>query len=253
MHRILLDAATGEGKGTPAKLIVNHKCRDIDLETGVITFENDVSVQHEVIIGSDGIGSAVRKIIGIVPNKKPAPQSCLHANVDTETAVKLGLIDYSQNSALEYWGGHEDWNKIVLSPCNGGSLLSYYCFFSRDVHDYSSQNWNSESTTEELLSPYPDLDKGVFKHLTIGKEIRPWKLWMHEPYPYWQKGLACVMGDAAHPVYTSSRWFTYRTSANIDLDDATSEPGSMHGNRRRSVPRNCVQREALQRRHSGSP
>ncbi|KAG8627142.1 hypothetical protein KVT40_004625 [Elsinoe batatas] len=200
MHKILLDAATGEGKGTPAKLIVNHKCKDIDLETGIIDFENGVSVSHEVIIGADGIGSAVRRIIGIEPVKKPAPQSCLHANVTTEEAVKLGLIDYSQNEALEYWGGHEEWNKIVLSPCNGGSLLSYYCFFPRDVHDYSSQNWNSDASTEELLAPYPDLDKGVFKHLAIGKEIRPWKLWMHEPYSHWQKGLACVLGDAAHPM-----------------------------------------------------
>ncbi|PNS21551.1 hypothetical protein CAC42_910 [Sphaceloma murrayae] len=200
LHAVLLTAATGPGKGHPARLVVNHKCRAIDLDTGAITFENGVSAQHEAIIGSDGIGSAVRKIIGIEPVKKPAPQSCLHANVDTATAVKMGLIDYSQNSALEYWGGHEDWNKIVLSPCNGGSLLSYYCFFPREKGDYSSQNWNSDATTEELLAPYPDLDKGVFKHLAIGQEVRPWKLWMHEPYPYWQKGLACVMGDAAHPM-----------------------------------------------------
>jgi salicylate hydroxylase len=130
MHAMLMETAVGEaGKGIPAKLIVNHKAKAIDTETGRMSFENGVKVQHDAIIGADGIGSVVRNIIGVYPAKRPAESSCLHTNVTTEQAVKLGLVDYSQNSALEYWGGHSSRNKIVLSPCNGGSLLSYYCFF----------------------------------------------------------------------------------------------------------------------------
>lgn len=53
---------------------------------------------------------------------------------------------------------------------------------------------------EELLAPYPDLDRNVFKHLALGYEVRPWRLWLHEPYPLWQKGVTCIIGDAAHPV-----------------------------------------------------
>lgn len=202
MHAMLKDCALqDEGEGVPVKLIVNHKCAEIDVENGSITFENGVTAQHDLVIGSDGVGSAVRKIIGITPNKRPFGSSCLHANVSTEQAVKMGLVDYSQNSALEYWGGHhQDFNKIVLSPCNGGSLLSYYCFFPREKGDYSNHNWNEDAPIEDLLRPYPDLDRQVFKHLEIGVEVRPWRLWVHEPYPHWQKGVVCVMGDAAHPM-----------------------------------------------------
>lgn len=138
--------------------------------------------------------------MGIYPEKRPANSSCLHANVDTAKAVELGLVDYSQNSAIEYWGGHHTQNKIVLSPCNGGSLLSYYCFFPRSKGDYTSHSWSEDAPLEELLAPYPDLDRQVFKHLEIGMDIRPWRLWVHEPYPTWQKGAVCIMGDAAHPV-----------------------------------------------------
>lgn len=155
------------------------------------------------MIGADGIGSAVRGIIGIKPERKPAASSCLHANVDTAKAKALGLVDYSQDSALEYWGGHHHWNKIVLSPCNGGSLLSYYCFFPREKGDFASQKWDAESTVDELVAPYPDLDKQVLDHLKIGIEVRPWRLWVHQPYEWWQKGVACVLGDAAHPVSSS--------------------------------------------------
>lgn len=144
----------------------------------------------------------MRGSIGISPQKRPSEQSCLHANVTTEEAVRLGLVDYSQNSALEYWGGQEGkWDKIVLSPCNNGKLLSYYCFFPREKGDYASQTWGgADLPTEELLRPYPELDRQVFGHLAIGKEIRPWRLWVHDAYPYLARGNACLLGDAGHPM-----------------------------------------------------
>jgi len=203
MHQMLTDCALQEnGEGTPVTLKVNHRCQSIDVESGIITFENGVTAQHDLVVGCDGIGSAVRKIIGINVEKRPSDSSCLHANVTTQEAVKLGLPDYSKNNAIEYWGGHQNVNKIVLSPCNGGSLLSYYCFFPREKGDYANQNWDADAPVEDLLAPYPDLDRQVFNHLAIGKEIRPWRLWVHEPYSHWQKGVVCIMGDAAHPVRT---------------------------------------------------
>ncbi|GAB1729822.1 hypothetical protein NU195Hw_g8792t1 [Hortaea werneckii] len=203
MHRMLLDCATQqEGDGEPVEHRITEaiQCIDIDTVQGIIEFENGVSAKHDLVIGADGIGSAVRGIIGIKPERKPAASSCLHANVDTAKARQLGLVDYSQDSALEYWGGQKEWNKIVLSPCNGGSLLSYYCFFPREKGDYANQKWDAESTVEELLAPYPDLDEKVLSHLKIGVEVKPWRLWIHQPYDWWQKGVACVLGDAAHPM-----------------------------------------------------
>lgn len=156
------------------------QCESIDHETTTIHFTNGHSAKHDVIIGADGIGSVVRKLIGLNPEKRPAESSCLHCNVDTDEAVRLGLYDYSQNSALEYWGGQEGkWDKIVLSPCNGGKLLSYYCFFPRSMGDYMTQSWGAEDRpVEELLAPYPALDSLVKAHLAIGKEIQPWRLWV---------------------------------------------------------------------------
>lgn len=203
MHAMLKDCALQEeGSGIPVKLLVNHpvsvnfktadnttianrtlaifKCRDIDFDTNTVHFSNGLSFQHDMIVGADGIGSIVRNIIGLNPEKQPADSSCLHCNVDTEDAVRLGLVDYSKNSALEYWGGQEGkWDKIVLSPCNSGKLLSYYCFFPRSLGDYVNQTWGGDDRpVEELLSPYPELDEQVKRHLAIGKEIRPWRLWV---------------------------------------------------------------------------
>lgn len=200
MHEMLKNCALQEeGEGEPAKLYVNHKaslckyfcdeearadlqiqCDHIDPKAGLVTFTNGHTARHDLLIGADGIGSVVRRLIGLTPDKKPADSSCLHANVRTEDAVRLGLVDYSKDAALEYWGGQEGkWDKIVLSPCNGGKLLSYYCFFPREAGDYTSHSWGGEDRpVGELLAPYPQLDKQVRDHLAIGAEIQPWRLWV---------------------------------------------------------------------------
>ncbi|KAK4547328.1 hypothetical protein LTR36_000984 [Oleoguttula mirabilis] len=203
MHQMLMHTATGEGEGLPARLVVNHKCVDIDLSRGVISFDNGRTAKHDAVIGADGIGSAVRKIIGIVPDKTPSTSTCLHANVPVARARELGLEDYSLNSGIEYWGG-QGMSKIVLSPCkvskDGPEVLSYYCFFPREKGTFGDEGWNYEASVEELLAPYPDLDEKVLAHLRVSEDIRPWRLWVHKPYEYWAHGKACIMGDAAHPM-----------------------------------------------------
>ncbi|KAJ4335357.1 hypothetical protein N0V87_006146 [Didymella glomerata] len=74
-------------------------------ESGTITFRNNIKSQHDLIVGADGIGSVTRKIIDLNPGKQPVESSCLHTNVWTKDVRKLGLVDHSLNSALEYWEG----------------------------------------------------------------------------------------------------------------------------------------------------
>ncbi|EMC95392.1 hypothetical protein BAUCODRAFT_132167 [Baudoinia panamericana UAMH 10762] len=86
MHRMPMQSIVGEeGSGLPAKLNVNRKCSDIDLETGRVSFDNGDSAEHDVVVGCDAVGSAVWTLMGMVQ--------------------ALGLEDYSVNSGIEYWGG----------------------------------------------------------------------------------------------------------------------------------------------------
>lgn len=200
MHNMLMKSATGEeGEGEPAKLVVDHQCTDVDLESGSITFANGVKAQHDLVIGADGIGSAVRRIIGISPDKKQATSTCYHCIIPTEKVRRLGLHDFSVNNAIEYWGGHGI-RKIVFSPCSNGEVFSFYCFFPTAESDHGGEGWNHVATVDQLVAPFADLDPRLVAIFKESSDIKPWRLFNHQPYSHWQKGRACILGDAAHPM-----------------------------------------------------
>lgn len=200
MHAMLMDSAMGENhEGTPATLKVNHKCVDINNEKGIITFENGVTTQHDLVIGADGIGSAVRKIIGVIPDRKQSTSHCLHCIISTDDIERLGLLNLTVNSAIEFWGG-EDINKIVYSPCRNGQINSFYCFFHVELSKNPGEGWTHTNTVEDLLLPFDTLDPKLLAIFKNSYDIKPWRLFVHQPYPYWQKGTTCVLGDAAHPM-----------------------------------------------------
>jgi hypothetical protein len=56
MHKMLMASATGSGEGEPALLKTNHACESIDHKNGILTFKNNVTAKHDLIVGADGIG-----------------------------------------------------------------------------------------------------------------------------------------------------------------------------------------------------
>ncbi|KAI9053229.1 hypothetical protein LZ554_002196 [Drepanopeziza brunnea f. sp. 'monogermtubi'] len=200
MHAMLMDSATASKyPGTPAVLKVNHRASEIDHEAGTITFENGVQATHDLIIGADGIGSQVRRTIGIVPDRKQSTSHCYHCIIATEDVKRLGLHDFTPNEAIEFWGG-QDINKIVFSPCREGELHSFYCFFPASMAGNPGEGWSHSISTEELMQPFSTLDPDLQALFRNSTDIKPWRLFVHQPYPHWQKGKTCILGDAAHPM-----------------------------------------------------
>jgi len=65
MHKMLMDdALSEEGEGIPVKMIVDFKCSKVDTESGLITFANGATAQHDAIIGADGIGVCFSNKLG---------------------------------------------------------------------------------------------------------------------------------------------------------------------------------------------
>ncbi|KAL3419499.1 salicylate hydroxylase [Phlyctema vagabunda] len=200
MHEMLMDSAMGDSHaGIPANLKVNHRCEEIDHEAGIITFANGVQAKHDLIIGADGIGSQVRKTLGIIPDREQSTSTCYHCIIETKDVRELGLNDLSPNSAIEFWGG-QGIEKIVFSPCRDGEIHSFYCFFPTYKSNHAGEGWNTTITKEELLAPFGDLDPELLALFKNSTDIKPWRLFVHQPYDHWQVGGTCILGDAAHPM-----------------------------------------------------
>ncbi|OJI99629.1 hypothetical protein ASPVEDRAFT_26418 [Aspergillus versicolor CBS 583.65] len=201
MHRMLLTTATAaRGDGTPVKIKMNHTCNFLDLEAGTVCFTNGLTAQHDLIVGADGVGSCIRRFLGIEPVRKRATSSCIHCVIKTSDVYRLGLPEMARNDALEYWG--QGLHKIVYSACREGSVQSFYLFFplsSADL-DEDQETWLEGTTYQQALKPYSTLDPKLRILLTHSEDIRPWRLFEHSPYPTWQCGRTCIMGDAAHPM-----------------------------------------------------
>jgi len=209
LHKGLLLAATSEeGKGTPCKFIVDHNCESIDYEAGAITFTNGRTVAADLIVGADGIRSVVREQIGITPNVRAAPQACYRTYIRTEEIKRLGLVGYSYEPVIQVWGGTRGKNgrssyyKIIMSPCSGGDIVSLYCFMPSESTNHHREGFKFEEVpVEEILrGNFDELDPDCANLLKNSVDRMPWRMYVHEPYEYWHKGKACIMGDAAHPM-----------------------------------------------------
>ncbi|KAK4687379.1 N-acetylated-alpha-linked acidic dipeptidase, partial [Tremellales sp. Uapishka_1] len=228
MHEMLMNVAIApDGQGPPAKVVVDHVATEVDYENGTVTFATLTgasTIKADLIIGADGIRSAVREAIGNVPQTKSANQTCYRCNISKAEIERLGLWEGALDPAIQFWGGYtkgelSQYYKIVMTTCSGEDIVSFYCFASPPTRmvttsaDRASQmptemtNHTAEGfvfaqvPVEEMMpGDYDRLDPRCRALLLNSVERKPWRLYIHQPYPYWTKGVACLLGDAAHPM-----------------------------------------------------
>ena len=93
---------------------------------------------------------------------------------------------------------------LLLLPCLVSRLSDTDDALVADVkaryNDLKEDGWNISTTPENLAATFPDIDPRVRKLFLNAEDIKMWRLYMHEPYPYWVKGRCALLGDAAHPM-----------------------------------------------------
>lgn len=104
---------------------------------------------------------------------------CYQCIIEADKLRSLGLEDYISNEAIEYWGAFGI-NKIVMSPCSNGEVVSCYCFYPASYNNMREDGWNTSALPQQLVDTFPDLDPRMKTLMLNAEDIKMWrcKIWV---------------------------------------------------------------------------
>jgi 2-polyprenyl-6-methoxyphenol hydroxylase-like FAD-dependent oxidoreductase len=155
-------------------------------------FENGARISADILVGADGIHSAVRaKLFG---EEAPRFAGCVayRGLVPVERIADLGLEIGSQS-----WvgpGAH-----FVHYFVSRGQLLNFVGWTEHDR--WNREDWTDRATIERALAAFEGWHPQVRRIIGAAETCFIWALFDREPLSCWSVGHTTLLGDACHPMY----------------------------------------------------
>ena len=158
-----------------------------------INFENGTSRNFDLVIGADGVHSAVRtslfgkddpKFTGIVSYRAVFPRDKADGVKDLEAFTK--------------WWGETPEKQIVTFPLTRGEEIFVFATTGQD--GWTEEGWTLPGDIKKLQAVYENFHPEAQRLLAACTEVTCSALHVREPMERWSKGNATIMGDAAHPM-----------------------------------------------------
>lgn len=205
LHQGLKEAATStEFPGDPVHVRTSAAVAACDPEEGTVTLGNGETIAADLVIGADGIHSAVRKaVIGEALEAIPTGISAYRMLIPIGA---LGGIDAPpsmfnpSDPVTTMVIGHD--KRIIMGPGRGGKVFGIVALVPDEMmqEKSSTSSWVEEGSKEKLLESYADFPPWVRDIFDRAPDIGLWQLRDLDPLSTWVKGRAILIGDAAHPM-----------------------------------------------------
>jgi salicylate hydroxylase len=155
-------------------------------------FENGAHITADVLVGADGIHSAVRE--ALFGEEAPRFAGCVayRGLVPTERIADLGLELGSQS-----WvgpGAH-----FVHYFVSRARLLNFVGWTEHD--SWNREDWTDRATIARALAAFEGWHPQVRRIIAAADTCFIWALFDREPLPRWSVGRTTLLGDASHPMY----------------------------------------------------
>ena len=160
--------------------------------TAVAHFADGTSVDADVVIGADGIHSAVRD--SIFGHIEPRFTGCIcwRGLVPGEALPDPAFA----RQMVAWWGPH---GHIVHYPVrSGGSLVNFVAH--RDSDGWTEESWTHESDRSELMETYARWNPDLLGLIEASDKYYKWALYDRDPLDRWTRGRVTLLGDSAHPM-----------------------------------------------------
>jgi salicylate hydroxylase len=155
-------------------------------------FENGARIACDVLVGADGIHSAVRA--ALFGEEEPRFAGCVayRGLVPVKRIADLGLELGSQS-----WvgpGGH-----FVHYFVSRGHLLNFVGWTEHD--SWNREDWTDRATIARALSAFEGWHSQIRRIIAAADTCFIWALFDRDPLARWSVGRVTLLGDACHPMY----------------------------------------------------
>ncbi|EID78359.1 MULTISPECIES: FAD-dependent monooxygenase [Rhodococcus] len=160
---------------------------------GRIEFTDGSTVSADVIVGADGIHSAVRT--ALLGREQPTFTGVVafRAVVPTERVGELPNLD-----CFTKWWGPNPSTQIVTFPLNQGKDI--FVFATCGQEEWTEESWTTPGSVTELRELYRDFHPEARALLDACDDVLKSALYVRDPLASWTDGRAVLLGDAAHPM-----------------------------------------------------
>jgi salicylate hydroxylase len=202
LHRLLAEAVP------ETSIALAKRCARVETRNGTVglSFDDGTSAEADIVVGCDGIRSAVRACVFGGEGPRYVGTMCWRALAPT-AALPEGYHDRSVNQ----WSGE------------GGFVISYYIRQGRFVNfvavrqqpGWTEQSWSVPSTVAEMLAAFPNAGETLRRMMSEATSCSKWGQFTGEHAPQWTKGRVALLGDSAHAMLA-----TFGQGANMAFEDA---------------------------------
>ena len=195
LHKGLVEVA----KATGADVIINSKVTKIDYQSGAqVKVTTCRGKQHtfDLLIGSDGINSVVRKTLFPDVQPKPPTSNCAYRAIVPYDQIRKDPVakELIEKLTMEVW--MSDKSYIISYPISAGEQFNMVL----SHHRPNLVNAVEEVDMQELRDTYKDYDPRIKRIVNMVPEAQRWPLMVTGPLKTWSSPTRNVvlMGDAAH-------------------------------------------------------
>jgi salicylate hydroxylase len=183
-------------------------------DTAVAVFADGRTLEANIIVGADGINSAVREsLFGAQPARFTqqmawrciVPIDHVPTQIGPGQSVSIGRDEYVG------WIGPD--GHVICYPIRGGSL--YNIFAGHVSEGWVEESWSVPSSVDDLLAGYRGWNAALLEMLAHVEHCYKWGIRDRDLLQHWTGGRVTLLGDAAHPMMP-----TLAQGAAITLEDA---------------------------------
>lgn len=148
-------------------------------------------IEADVVVGADGIHSAVRRHLHGDAAPRFTGNMCWRGMVATAD-LPDGLVP---PTASNWLGPH---GHVVHYYVRGGAAVNFVAIL--ETADWTEESWTTPSSVDELLSAFRGWHPRLQTLFERSGDIFRWGLFDREPLSEWSRGRITLLGDAAHPM-----------------------------------------------------